>query len=85
MTRELRMTGPNEGGSCYNCIFRDGLEPTRWSGGITYSKGRCRRHPPVVTSDQDGGVSASFPRVEGSDWCGEHRNWKTVRAVKGST
>jgi hypothetical protein len=77
MTRELRMTGPNEGGSCYNCIFSGGT--------YTYTHGSCRRHPPVVTSDQDGGVSTSFPRVEMSGWCGEHRHWKTVRAVKGST
>ena len=86
MTRELLMTEPSSGGSCYNCIFSDGIDPVRWSDGTyTYTHGSCRRHPPVVTSDQDGGVSTSFPRVEMSGWCGEHRHWKTVRAVKGST
>ena len=86
MTRELRMTGPYEGGSCYNCIFRDGIEPIRWSNGTyTYSEGKCRRHPPALISDPDGSVFTRFPRVEMSDWCGEHRNYKTVRAVKRST
>jgi hypothetical protein len=50
-----------------------------------YSEGKCRRHPPALISDPDGSVFTRFPRVEKSDWCGEHRNYKTVRAVKGST
>ena len=87
MTRELRMSEPYEGGGCSNCIFHEGLEPIRWSdgGGLMFSEGKCRRHPPALISGPDKSVFTRFPRVEVSDWCGEHRHWKTVRAVKGST
>jgi hypothetical protein len=41
---------------CLNCLYLRGC--------------RCRRNPPVIR-DETFGTHGIWPRVNGSDWCGE--------------
>jgi len=60
--------------NCATCqYFRK--EDSRYEWDI---KGKCHRYPPQIWVDGilDKTPSSSFPKVEGSDWCGEFNRKK---------
>lgn len=58
---------------CENCIFWQ-----KWKG--YHKKGTCRRYPPSLFAEVDGGPDgvttkayAAQPETEADDWCGEFK------------
>lgn len=52
--------------TCFSCLFfQDGY---RWETGAA----KCVRHAPVFTASSTGMLTAAWPMVSASDWCGDY-------------